>query len=279
MISYRGRTAWLSTKHEKLGLIAPAMNSVGLEVKAITVDTDQLGTFSGEIPRVKSPLETAIAKAKLGLLETGAELGLASEGTIGPDPQNPFLVSDIETLVFIDLANDLVIHETHRSFDIVARAIELGTDADLQAFLYEVGFPDQGLIARVREKPEAAIVKGIQEQRALAEAIEQLRLASDNGMVLVETDFRAHQSPSRRKNIEQVAQKLAKRLGQHCAKCQIPGFGKLEFRTGLRCEGCGGIDKHAISQEILCCIRCDHTEPGKIVATSLPPERCGWCNP
>ena len=69
MHPYKNQLAILTTKHEKLPLIAPAMLAVvGLEVTDINLDTDQLGTFSGELPRTASPLETAITKAKLGRL-------------------------------------------------------------------------------------------------------------------------------------------------------------------------------------------------------------------
>ncbi len=52
MHPYKNQLAILTTKHEKLPLIAPAMlEVVGLEVTDINLDTDQLGTFSGELPR------------------------------------------------------------------------------------------------------------------------------------------------------------------------------------------------------------------------------------
>ena len=125
MHPYRNQPAILTTKHDKLSLIAPSMQSeVDLEVTDINLDTDQLGTFSGEISRSGSPIETAIAKAKLGIEATGIPIGLASEGSIGPDPQNPFLTSDIEIVVLVDQERGLVIYESHRSFEIVAATIE-----------------------------------------------------------------------------------------------------------------------------------------------------------
>lgn len=49
---YQGRRATLATKHGKLALIGPVMfRRLGLEVETADVDTDVLGTFSGEVPR------------------------------------------------------------------------------------------------------------------------------------------------------------------------------------------------------------------------------------
>jgi hypothetical protein len=277
---YQGMRAWLSTMHEKLDLIAPAMmEHAGLAVLEIEVDTDQLGTFSGETPRTKSPLETAIAKAKLGLVEAGGELGLASEGSIGPDSQNPFLVSDIETVVFVDLENELVIHESHRSFEIVAAQMLVSAGSDLDAFLSSIDFPNQRLIARVLEKQELEIFKGIQTKRELQSVIEKLQELSGGNQVLLETDFRAHQSPSRRKNISVAAQKLAKRISKLCPGCNTPGFGLVRYQTGLHCESCSVLSESAVAKEILCCVKCEYSEAGKVISTSLSPEHCDWCNP
>lgn len=278
LTSYRGRTAWLSTKHQKHALIAPSLEQhAGIHVETIEVDTDQLGTFTGERPRAGTQLETAIAKAKLGLELTGETLGVASEGSIGPDPQNPFLVSNIETLVLVDLERDLVIHESHRSFEIVAKSHHVGPESELNEFLESIDFPNQGVIARVENRPDLEIVKGIQSHKQLERVIELL--SSADRTVLLETDFRAHQSPSRRKNIEVAAKKLAIRLAENCPKCQIPGFGRIEFKTGLECQSCGLANSDALAAEILSCVACDYTQPGKVIAESLSPERCGWCNP
>jgi hypothetical protein len=71
----------LTSKHEKLKLIKPAFNeNVGCDLFEIDLDTDQLGTFSGEIERIAPPIETAINKARLGMKETGSLIGIASKG-------------------------------------------------------------------------------------------------------------------------------------------------------------------------------------------------------
>ena len=280
MHPYKNQPAILTTKHDKLSLIAPSMQSdVGLEVTDINLDTDLLGTFSGEIARSGSPLETAIAKAKLGIEVTGIPIGLASEGSIGPDPQNPFLISDIEIVVLVDQEKDLVIYESHRSFEIVAATQEVSPGEDLGSFLAKADFPSHHLIAKASTHGGLRTLKGIDTHLALETAINELAGHSENGKVTLETDFRANHSPSRRANIQAAAQKLAARLAQLCKSCGTPGFGRVSYVTGVKCSGCGMQNPDAIAAERLCCVSCEFEIPGENIASSIPPERCEWCNP
>ena len=280
MHPYKNQPAVLTTKHDKLSLIAPSMQSkVGLEVTDINLDTDQLGTFSGEIARSGSALETAIAKAKLGIEATGIPIGLASEGSIGPDPQNPFLTSDIEIVVLVDQERDLVIYESHRAFEIVAATVEVSPGEDLTSFLARADFPSHHLIAKASAHGELRTLKGIGTQLALQAAINELAVHSDSGKVTLETDFRANHSPSRRVNIQAAAQKLATRLAQLCESCGTPGFGRVSYVTGVKCSGCGMENPEAVAAERLCCVSCEFAIARKSIASSIPPERCDWCNP
>jgi len=100
--------------HGKERAVAPAFGPiVGLNVVATAgVDTDVLGTFSGETLRRGTMLETAVAKARLGVEATGLRLAIASEGSFGPHPQIFFMPAGIELLVLVDVDQGLVIHET-----------------------------------------------------------------------------------------------------------------------------------------------------------------------
>jgi len=70
----------MATKHDKTVLVGPALTeALGLEVIEAVVDTDVLGTFSGEIARVGSPVDTAVAKARMGM----AAVGLTGPGSSG----------------------------------------------------------------------------------------------------------------------------------------------------------------------------------------------------
>ncbi len=274
---YSGRKALLTSKHQKLDLIAPHfLKQAGLQVVELELDTDQLGTFTGEVPRTGTPLETAIAKAMLGMAQSNSPLGIASEGSIGPDPLVPFVVSDIEVIVFVDDERGIVISETHRSLEIAHAAHSTTTGEDLDEFLLKVGFPDQGLIVRSGAQGPA-LAKGIAElaelQTAIAAAIAQ------SGAAHIECDYRAMHSPTCRANIARAAELLAIRVSSTCPACATPGWGKLSYEKGLSCDGCGEFDAEAVRAEMLGCVSCDHTEPGKVIAQTLSPAKCQICNP
>lgn len=275
---YSGRKAILTSKHQKRGVIAPAFSQIGLEVVELALDTDQLGTFSGEVERRASPLETALAKARMGMLETGEKLGIASEGSIGPDPLVPFVISNIEVMVFVDDETGIEISETHRSLEIAHGTQKAARDHDLTEFLEKVGFPTQALIVRP-DSESGPWQKGIDSQTKLIEAVAQAAAASSNSLALIECDYRAMHSPSRRANIALLAQKLALRVAATCPSCKSPGWGKLEFERGLNCTGCGEFDETAVRAELNACVRCDYKAVKQVVAESLRPASCKVCNP
>ena len=106
----------LATQHSKQDVIAPpflrTLESVVVVPSAI--DTDALGTFTGEIPRHGTPTEVCERKARLGLAATGRVLAVASEGSYGPHPAVPFVAVGREVMVFVDTERDLTITETLR---------------------------------------------------------------------------------------------------------------------------------------------------------------------
>jgi hypothetical protein len=197
-------------KHDKVQLIADDFDSIcGIEIKEAPVDTDQLGTFSGEIERILPQKDTAILKAKMGAQLLGLEIGIASEGSIGPDSATPLISSDVETMVFLDLKRDLKIIENYRSFDIVAVNTTAKIDNDLTSFLKRADFPNHKLI--VRAQNYANPIKGISTLSELERAIKLVAKNSDKEEVIIESDLRAFCSPSRQRNIKIVGERLVKR--------------------------------------------------------------------
>ena len=74
---YNSKVAVMATKHDKGRLITPHFDEIlSMRVEEVLVDTDLLGTFSGEIERVGTPLETAIKKARLGMERSGNPFGI-----------------------------------------------------------------------------------------------------------------------------------------------------------------------------------------------------------
>jgi len=272
----------LATMHAKERAVAPAfMDELGLTVvPSAGLDTDQLGTFAGEIPRRGTMLEVAVAKARLGMAATGLPLGLASEGSFGPHPVVPFLAGGIELLVFVDDTRGLVLHETM----VVERTnfahLVTAPGQPLDSFLAQIGFPAHGLIVRANVgEPQAGLVKGIVERSRLEEAI-AAAAASPDGNARLETDMRAHLNPTRMDSLVPLASRLAQRLASVCPGCIAPGWGRVDVTRGLHCRWCG-TPTEMVATEIFGCAACGHREerPRQDGLTEAEPGNCPACNP
>lgn len=277
---YFGAKALLSTKHQKGKIIAPHFSEfLSMSIEEVYVDTDQLGTFSGEIERTGTAREVAIRKARLGIEESTCSLGIASEGTIGADPFIPFFNSDIEVLAFVDAELGIEIVESYRSYEIVALTRTVSSTDDLDEILVKADFPNHKLIVRTESKPINFCLKGITERHILIAAVEEGIRSDPFKRVVIESDLRAHCSPSRQKNIAETARKLAERISNQCPECSTPGWGIVTYLKGLPCQSCGEISTEAFKTEIYGCVKCAHQSEGKMLAASIDPSRCNWCNP
>ena len=280
---YAGRSAVLATMHGKEEVIAPALLSgVGLLVAPTPgLDTDQLGTFSGEIPRQGTMLDVAVRKARLGMSATGLPLGIASEGTFGPHPAIPFMLAGMELLVFVDDDRKVVVSES-----LIAEAtnfdhLVVSPGEAFELFLERIGFPAHGLIVRPNEGGSVeALTKGIAARAALDRAIIRAASHSPDGKARLETDMRAHFNPTRMKSLAALAQRLGRRLATLCPACGTPGFGRTGTRPGLPCEECGA-PTQMVASEIFSCPSCDHRQDRlRFDGLSKAPARnCPECNP
>lgn len=272
---YQGIKAVITTQHAKEKLVAPSLARLGIELMHYNFNTDSLGTFSGEIPRTSTQRETALQKARIGMKTTGLHYGVASEGSIGADPWVPFINSAIESIAWIDDVFGLEIVEFERGTEIIAVKTEVSSLGELDDFLERADFPRHGLIVYPSSK-KGPIYKGIRDLVALEDAISTV---TKNGKAIVESDLRAHMSPSRSEVIERCAEKLACRLAQLCSECGAPGFGTVGNVYGLKCELCGEVVKKAIRGEIHGCAKCDFREEKLNGKTEVSAAQCERCNP
>lgn len=277
---FAGRKLVIATKHHKEKAIAPILEKL-LGVNCfvpIALDTDVLGTFSGEIERQLNPLATARKKCELAMNETGCDLAVASEGSFGTHPSICFARADDELLVFIDRKNNL---------EIVAREISMETNFDgaaientheLLEFARKAGFPSHGLILRPSKESNQNMVKGITDNEWLIIAFKKLKQI--HGKVYVETDMRALYNPMRMKVIEKAVQKLAQNIRSVCPDCGTPGFGIVDAKKGLPCSLCGYPTNSTLSYLYICqsCqFKKETLNPhGK---TEEDPTFCDVCNP
>jgi len=275
---YAGESAVLATQHGKETVVAPPfLELLGLTVVPEKIDTDSFGTFAGEVPRTDTPANTALAKARAGMVASGQSLGLASEGTIGPDPFVPFVTSDIEIITFVDDERGIIVSETTRSTDIVAVRQTLTSEENLTQFLDKADFPDHGLIVRPPDPRQGSIIKGITQEDTLHAAVQDC--LATYGAAVVESDLRAHYSPSRMKNIANCAHKLASRIAQTCPECASPGWGSLEPLRGLPCSYCGFDVPEAIRAEVSGCVVCPARDVKLRDIQQVEPRWCPRCNP
>lgn len=274
---YNSQIAVMPTKHEKAKLVNKHFNDIlALHVQEVVVDTDVFGTFSGEIERVGTPLETAVKKARTGIALTGNPFAIASEGSVGPDPLLGFFNANIETMVFVDEELDIQVHETIKSNEIIAFTTTT-QKMDLGVFLKKADFPNHALI--VKPQLGKGAIKGVRTLQELEEAILKSRDASSDGEAIIESDLRAMSSPSRQKNISAVALKLAQRMSRTCFECSLPGWGLKSYLRGVECSECGEVSEEAARQELLGCVACEFTALGAVINLTLDPSRCMSCNP
>lgn len=278
---YAGRRAVLATMHGKEAAVAPAFREIaGIGVTgARGIDTDRLGTFTGEVARTGSVEETALAKARLGMAATGETLGIASEGSYGPHPQVPFLAAGVEHLVFVDEERGLVVRETLVDEAPVYDHAVIGSVLELEPVLWRLGFPDHAVTVRPNDGVQVAR-KGIRERPDLREAVAWAVALSADGRAFLQTDMRAHMNPTRMAAIGRLAARLARRLLQVCPSCRAPGFGAVGVERGLPCALCGE-PTGMVRAELHGCAACGYSEArprpdGRVEAEA---GSCPACNP
>ena len=279
---YFGCCVILPTKHQKSNAIAPVFDKVlQAGVLEYVVDTDLLGTFSGETERKGTALECAQKKCEWGLQNKEAQYALGSEGSFGPHPWIPFMAANTELLYFIDKALGFHLHVADVFGETNYQMTEVASYEELLSFADKALFPSHALILRscAREK-KRGIFKGVQTKNDLESAYREALKASSKKKVYVETDMRAHLNPTRMKNIKKLAIKLAKRLLSTCPSCATPGWGKVDREIGLPCEWCDR-PTYSVKTEIFGCAKCSYKEKmlpshGQVKAD---PGHCGYCNP
>jgi hypothetical protein len=280
-LPFNGRTLVVATMHGKEKVILPALAArLGVRgVLAPGLNTDLFGTFTGEIPRDGSPLETARRKVLAALNATGASLGIASEGSFGPHPAIPFLAADAELLLLVDRDNGLEIVAQEISPDTNYGRKTCRTLAEVEVFAQRALFPSHALIVHGGEVHRKDLVtKGIADLARLREAAGAV--LGRQGTVTVETDMRAFHNPSRMRVIAKATEMLLQKLTSPCPACGWPGFVPKEKIAGLPCGWCGEPTSLALAL-VSRCDKCDHTHklhyPDGLRKSD--PAYCEGCNP
>ena len=277
---FKGRDLVIATKHGKEKVIAPILEKE-LGVKcfvSLDLDTDILGTFTGEIERKEDPVTSARNKCFMAMELTNCDLAIANEGSFGPHPTLYFIPADDEILVFIDKKNgvEIIAREISTESNFSGSAIK--TEKELLAFATNAHFPSHGLILRKSKDDYSTIVKGITSAAQLKKVF--FKLITDYGAAFVETDMRAMYNPTRMKIIENATKKLVEKINTLCPACNMPGFGITDAKEGLPCEICNFPTRSTISY-LYSCQKCSYQKEEKYPKgkQTEDPMYCDFCNP
>lgn len=275
---FQGREIVIATKHGKEAVIAPLLEkALGLRPFAVVgLDTDGLGTFTGEVERRLGPLETARLKCEMAMKLSGVDLAIASEGSFGMHPSIPFAKADDELLVLLDQKNDLEIIGRELTLETNFNKATINDLEELDQFAQKVGFPDHALILKGKTEGHERLIKGIKQKEQLEKEFRILQ--KEEGHVVVETDMRAMNNPTRMKAIKKATDKLIKNIMSACPDCGIPGFTVKEWKRGLPCSWCGQPTR-SIQSEVYSCSKCGCSKTEKVKRENEDPMYCDHCNP
>ena len=277
---YHNRRAALLTQHGKEDLLRPVLyQALGWQIERVDdYDTDQLGTFTREIPRAGTQVDAARRKATIGIELSGHSLGLANEGAFVPDPFLGMRSWNTEVVILIDADREIEVvgvaygHAQHRY-----RLVQ--TYEELSAFAQAAGFPAHHLVIRPDNEHDSRIEKGIADWDKLFAAFENAFKYSKDSAVFVENDLRAHCNPTRQAMIIWATENLVDRLHSYCPQCSIPGFWIGGHVKGLLCRDCGAPTREILA-DVWSCNYCNHKEDRlRQNVDNADPGCCDYCNP
>ena len=277
---FSGRNLLIATMHGKEKVLQPLLEQrIGVKcVVSPDINTDIFGTFSGEVSRTDSPLETLRKKCLHAMQQTGIDLAVASEGSFGSHPEIAIIPANEEWLMLIDKKNQL---------EITARVISTATNfngqyvnsyTELQDFASSVFFPSHALNLRDEKDSLKDIVKGIRDPESLMQHFERmLRLY---GRTFAETDMRAMHNPMRMDVIMAAAQKLVEKLHRSCPACGTPGFDIVRMMSGLPCALCSAPTRSA-KAAVYGCVKCSFEQEVLYPddKKTQDPMYCDYCKP
>jgi ribosomal protein L37E len=271
--------------HRKERVIAPILEEMlGLRVEVVRgLDTDHFGTFTREVPRPGTQLETARLKAQAALAAVPeAAFGLASEGSFGPHPWLPWVAGGRELIMLVgrDAGLELVGADLTAETNHGSRLV--GSVAEALAFAQGIGFPTHAVVVMGVHNGEPEVLKGVSKGLMTTEELDAaVRVVLErHGAAHVESDMRAHVNPTRMAAIGRATRDLVHLALSGCPSCGRPGFDVVERLRGLPCAECG-LPTRRVRIDIVGCTGCGCREerlPSTGTAPAAPGE-CNICNP
>lgn len=277
---FANRQLIIATKHGKEKAIAPVVES-GLGVKTFiseNLDTDVLGTFTGEIERKNDPLTTLRKKCQMAMEIYKCDLCIATEGSFGPHPSHFFMSANDELAILVDKKHGFEILVRELSMETNFSGSKIESQTELEDFACRTSFPSHALIVRDEMNSNKRIVKGITDREMLMRTFEETYQTF--GTAYVETDMRAFFNPKRMKTIAKAAEKLVAKANTFCPACLAPGFGVSKAKNGLPCKICCTPTESTL-YHVYECIKCNYSTRKMFPygITAEDPMYCIMCNP
>ncbi|AFY74193.1 hypothetical protein Syn7502_02184 [Synechococcus sp. PCC 7502] len=284
-IEFQDRLAVIATMHRKEIVIAPILEtSLGLRIIvpqdfSQDFNSDLFGTFTRDIDRTNSQVQTAKLKAEKAMELLDVDLAIASEGSFFP---HPFLGIPFnrEIVLIRDRNYDFTVYGEFLSTDTNFNHQEVSSYQEAYEFALRAGFPNHGIVIMpdAHTSAKEAIYKGIISEEMLKKSVNELLKRSPQ--IHIETDMRALYNPTRMNNIAKATQVLVRKLQQLCPNCNFVNFDVAESIPGLPCELCG-LPTQVTRSHIYGCDRCNFKQ--EILFPdgnqTSDPMYCSYCNP
>ncbi len=276
---HTGDIAFL-TKHGKEKLVAPILEPfLGAKIRhADGFDTDSLGTFTRDVKRIDSQLETARVKARKGMEITRLSMGLGSEGSFAMDPYHGFIPWNTEMPVFLDDVHGIelvgIAEGPARVLQRTGRSVEEIVNAAI-----DFGFPENHVIVRPDTMDDSTIVKDIATVEQLRDAARYCLEASKSGIACLENDLRAYACPTRQEPIRLAAINLLLKAHSLCPACKTPGYWVSRSKRGLPCVHCR-LPTDVPESQVYECHKCGYSSEIKRMDLEFADQgSCEFCNP
>lgn len=281
-LSFRDVTVVFATNHGKArAAVDPFQRVLNSVITELPIDSDSLGTFSGEIERRGTMLDALKAKVKLARESTPERFVLVSEGSFSTTVGFGLIAQGIEMLLLHDADTGAEVLEQHISWDTNYATALLSTREDLERFLTSIAFGSHGVVLYPHGvSPRERVYKGLVTLDEAERAFTASLAASPEAKVFAMSDMRAHFNPTRMSAISACCELLVKRLATACPKCQSGGFGLVATVPGLPCAGCGAPTQRAKAERHGCVV-CGATVTMERSdgVKSVDPTECEFCNP
>jgi hypothetical protein len=281
-LSFRDTDIFFATNHQKaVAAREPFRHILNSHIQELTIDSDRLGTFSGDVARPGSMLDALRGKVELARSVSRERFILVSEGSFDTAGAFGVIAQGIEMLLLHDAVSGIEVLEQYISWDTNYYTATLSTQGELMAFLPRISFGSHALVLYAHGLPPGAVLfKGIFEQGEAERAFTECQKASPQGIVMAMSDMRAHCNPTRMKSIAICCELLAGRLATACPQCGSGGFGLTATLPGLPCEWCGTQTKRARAETHSCvACRASIEKPRSDGLTCADPAECPVCNP